>query len=57
MLQTVSRPDDLAFLASLVINGKLKVTIAKIYSLLEAKEAFIEMEKGGTVGKIVVTAI
>ncbi len=56
MLQTVLRPDDLAFLASLVVNGQLQVTIAKVYPLTEAKQAFVDMEKGGTVGKIVVVA-
>jgi len=56
MLQTELRPDDLAFLASLVVDGKLQVTIAKVYPLTEAKQAFVDMEKGGTVGKIVVVA-
>jgi NADPH:quinone reductase-like Zn-dependent oxidoreductase len=55
MLQTALRPDDLALLASLVASGKLKVTIAKIYPFTATKQAFIDMEKGGTVGKIVVS--
>lgn len=56
MLQTKVTPDDLALLASLVVNGRLKVTIAKVYPLMAAKQAFIDMEKGGVVGKIVVSA-
>jgi len=55
MLQTALRPDDLTFLASLVVSGNLTVTIAKTYPLVAAKQAFIEMEKGGVVGKIVVS--
>jgi NADPH:quinone reductase-like Zn-dependent oxidoreductase len=56
MLQTQAVPDDLALLASLVVNGELAVTIAKVYPLMSAKQAFVDMESGGTVGKIVVSA-
>lgn len=56
MLQTQSIPDDLALLASLVVNGGLIVTVSKVYPLVSAKQAFIDMERGGTIGKIVVSA-
>lgn len=55
MLQTTSRPKDLDYLALLATSGKLKITIAKIYPLAEAKQAFIEMETKGAIGKIVIT--
>lgn len=54
MLQAASRPEDLELLASLVVNGNLQVTIAKVYPLIAAQQAFVDMEKGGTIGKIVV---
>jgi NADPH:quinone reductase-like Zn-dependent oxidoreductase len=56
MLMTAAKSKDLAFLASLVEAGTLKVTIAKSYPLSEAKQAFLHHEAGGTVGKVVVTA-
>jgi NADPH:quinone reductase-like Zn-dependent oxidoreductase len=55
MLQTQSAPDDLALLASLVVKGELVVTIAKVFPLVSAKQAFIDMEGGGTVGKIIIS--
>lgn len=55
MLQTASKPQDLDYLASLATSGKLKVNIAKTYALSEAKQAFIEMESKGAIGKIVIT--
>ena len=56
MLTAAAKTSELEFLASLVEAGKLKVTIAKTYPLTDAKQAFLEQEKGGTVGKIVVIA-
>jgi NADPH:quinone reductase-like Zn-dependent oxidoreductase len=56
MLMTVAKSRDLAFLASLVEAGALKVTIAKSFRLSEAREAFLYHEAGGAVGKVVVTA-
>jgi NADPH:quinone reductase-like Zn-dependent oxidoreductase len=56
MLMTAAKSKDLAFLASLVEAGTLKVTIAKSYPLSEAKQAFLHHEAGGTVGKVVVRA-
>jgi NADPH:quinone reductase-like Zn-dependent oxidoreductase len=55
MLTTAANSEGLEFLASLVDSGKLKTTIAASYPLSEAKQAFIQHERGGTVGKIVVT--
>lgn len=54
MLQTAAKPGDLDYLASLATSGKLKVTIAKTYPLSEAKQAFVEMESKGAIGKIVI---
>jgi NADPH:quinone reductase-like Zn-dependent oxidoreductase len=56
MLTTKANSVELELLASLVDSGRLKITVARIYPLAEARQAFIEQEKGGTVGKIVVTA-
>jgi NADPH:quinone reductase-like Zn-dependent oxidoreductase len=56
MLTTAANSKDLEFLATLVDSGKLKTTIGRTYPLSEAKQAFIEHERGGTVGKIVITA-
>jgi NADPH:quinone reductase-like Zn-dependent oxidoreductase len=55
MLTAAAKTSELEFLSSLVEAGKLKVTIAKTYPLAAAKPAFLEQEKGGTVGKIVVS--
>lgn len=56
MLTATAKSEELEFLSSLAEDGKLRVTVAKTYPLSAAKQAFIEQEKGGTVGKIVVTA-
>jgi hypothetical protein len=37
-------------------NLRLEVTMAKTHPPAAAKQAFLEQERGGTVGKIVVTA-
>ncbi len=55
MLTASAKTEELSYLASLVTEGKLRLTIAKTYPLSAAKDAFIEQERGGTVGKIVVT--
>jgi len=56
MLQTVARTVDLDYLVSLVQQGQLKVTIAKVFPLDQAKQAFLDHERGGIVGKIAITA-
>lgn len=56
MLTTMANSEGLELLASLVAAGELRTTIARSYPLTEAKRAFIEQEKGGIVGKIVVTS-
>ncbi len=53
---TAAKSADLAFLASLVEAGALKVTIAKSYPLSQAQQAFRHHEAGGTIGKIIVTS-
>jgi NADPH:quinone reductase-like Zn-dependent oxidoreductase len=55
MLRTEAKTEDLEYLASLVEAGLLKVTIARTFSLAEAREAFQIQEAGGVIGKIVVT--
>jgi len=54
MLQTVARTADLDYLVSLVQRGQLKVTIAKRFPLYEARQAFIDHDRGGVVGKIAI---
>lgn len=56
MLTTAARRADLEHLARLVLDGALKITIARSFPFAEAKAAFLAQEKGGAVGKIVVTA-
>jgi len=56
MLQTVARTADLDYLVSLVKRGQLKVTIAKIFPIYQAKQAFLDHDRGGIVGKIAITA-
>lgn len=56
MLTTKANSEGLELLASLVVAGKLRTTIARSYPLIDAKRAFIQQEKGGAVGKIVVTS-
>jgi NADPH:quinone reductase-like Zn-dependent oxidoreductase len=55
MLQTFPRSKDLAYLSSLVESGRLTVTVAKVYPLDLVKQAFGDQEKGGILGKIVIT--
>lgn len=43
-------------LAQMVSDGKLEITIANTYPLANVKEAFLELEKKHTRGKIILTA-
>ena len=54
MLQTAATTTDLEYLLSRVQRGELKVTIAGRSQLNDAQAGFIQMEKGGTTGKIIV---
>lgn len=54
MLQTAATTADLEYLLSRVGNGQLKVTIAERFPLADAREGFVRMENGGTIGKIIV---
>lgn len=54
MLATATKAADLLTILDLVQKNKLAITIAKNFPLDQAKQAFTEMERGGTVGKIVV---
>ncbi len=54
-LMAAFRRVDLETLAAMVAENTLRPTIAKIYALAEFRAAFADMEKGGTVGKVVVT--
>jgi NADPH:quinone reductase-like Zn-dependent oxidoreductase len=48
--------ERLALLAQWALEGTLQPVIAKVFSLPDAREALGLMEKGGVVGKVVVTA-
>lgn len=54
-LMAAFRRVDLETLASMVAENKLRTTVASTYPLAEFRAAFNQMEKGGTVGKVVVT--
>jgi len=54
MLMSEATRADLDYLAGGVANGSLKTTIATVYPLAEAAQAFRDQEKGGTVGKLIV---
>lgn len=47
--------DVLAKLATLVSEGRLEIPIAMVYSLSEVRDAYRELERGHTRGKIVLT--
>lgn len=47
--------DVLAKLATLVSEGRLEIPIARVYSLSEVRDAYRELERGHTRGKIVLT--
>lgn len=53
-LITMPRRADLETLAEMVADGFLRTTIAQVYPITDAKQAFAAMEKGGTVGKVIV---
>lgn len=55
MLMTKPRRGDLDVLSKMVGDGVLTPTIAETFPLSEARQAFARMEKGGTVGKLIVT--
>lgn len=54
-LITIPRRADLDALSAMIAGGTLHPTIARTYPFAEAKQAFAAMEKGGVVGKLVVT--
>lgn len=53
VLQTIARRAPLEYLGSLVSTGKLRPTIAQVVPLREVRQAFADVEKGGTVGKVI----
>jgi NADPH:quinone reductase-like Zn-dependent oxidoreductase len=53
-LITSPRRADLEMLSKMFENGSLKATIARVYPIAEVRDAFTAMEKGGTVGKLVI---
>jgi len=55
VLQTVPARAPLETLSTLVASGVLKTTIATTLPMDSARQGFLQMERGGTVGKIVVT--
>ena len=48
-----ARPDTLAELAALIAEGRLEVPIARVYPLAEVREAYTDLERRHTLGKIV----
>jgi NADPH:quinone reductase-like Zn-dependent oxidoreductase len=46
-------PETLAELAALITDGRLEVPIARVYPLAEVREAYTELERRHTLGKIV----
>jgi NADPH:quinone reductase-like Zn-dependent oxidoreductase len=46
-------PETLAELAALISEGRLEVPIARVYPLAEVREAYAELERRHTLGKIV----
>ena len=54
MLATATKAADLETIIDLVQKNVLTITVAKNFPLDQAKQAFTEMERGGTVGKILV---
>lgn len=55
MLATITKRDDLAYLADLVAQARLKPLIAARFALGDARDAFALAEKGGLYGKVIVT--
>lgn len=56
VLATEANRDDLAHLAALVVAGQLKPVIAARFAFAESLAAFAMVERGGTVGKVLVTS-
>lgn len=54
-LMAAIRRVDLETLASMAAENTLRATVASTYPLADFRAAFNQMEKGGTVGKVVVT--
>lgn len=54
MLTTIPKRTDLDYLSQLIGEGRLKPTIAKVYTLADAKQAFRDVEKRQMFGKVVV---
>ncbi len=48
------RPEDYAELARLLSSGAVKPIVAEVFPLAQAAQAFAAVEKGGTVGKVVI---
>jgi NADPH:quinone reductase-like Zn-dependent oxidoreductase len=48
-------PEVLAELVGLIDKGQLEIPVAAVYPLSEVREAYRELEKGHTLGKIVLT--
>src|SRR4051794_35454207 len=46
-------PETLAELAALIADGRLEVPIARVYPLAEVREAYTDLERRHTLGKIV----
>ena len=46
-------PETLAALAALIAEGRLELPIARVYPLAEVREAYTELERRHTLGKIV----
>jgi len=55
VLQTFPRRRDLDALSAMIAKGQLQTSIAATYPLIDAAQATRALEKGGVVGKIVVT--
>ncbi len=55
VLATQVRRGDLDYLAKLVVEGGLKPTIAATFAFKDSLQAFDLVERGGVVGKVVVT--
>jgi NADPH:quinone reductase-like Zn-dependent oxidoreductase len=50
-------PEDFRFLNELILAGKVKPVIEKVFSMEEAKDAFWYLEKEHAQGKVVISVI
>lgn len=57
VLMAAPRTADLQSLGEMAVAGSLKTTIARVYPLEQAKQALADMERGGVVGKVVVSIV